>query len=159
MNVSTGHFYFLDESYFVDFPDLHLMSNKGLMQDRPCFYAFRDAINPIFWMIPFSSKLTKFKAEHAKKIAKHGRCDTIVFGKVLGFEKAFLIQNMCPVTKKYIKSEYLDSAANMPVRVDGRLEKKLIQAANRVLNLQRQGVKLIFPDILKIERELLKNFC
>ena len=34
---------------------------------------------------------------------KYHRCDTIVFGEVLGHEKAFLIQNMCPITEKYMK--------------------------------------------------------
>ena len=30
---------------------------------------------------------------------------------------------MCPITEKYMKNEYLDSVANIPVRVDGRSEK------------------------------------
>ena len=75
----------------------------------------------------------------------------------VGHEKAFLIQNMCPITEKYMKNEYLDSVSNIPVRVDGRLEKELKDKAGKVLALQRKGAKLIFPDVLSIEQELLKQ--
>ena len=57
--------------------------------------------------------------------------------------------------KKYIKNEYIDNRASVPVRIDGRFEAELINKAKRVLALQRKGVKLIFPDVLKIEKELL----
>lgn len=64
--------------------------------------------------------------------------------------------NMCPITEKYMKNEYLDSVANIRVRVDGRSEKELKDKAGKVLALQRKGAKLIFPDVLSIEQELLK---
>lgn len=105
-------------------------------------------------MIPFSSQISKFKEIHNNKIQKYKRCDTIVFGEVLGHEKAFLIQNMCPVISKYIKNEYIDSHANVPVRVNGVLEKELKEKASKVLALQRKGSKLIFPDVLAIEKKL-----
>ena len=137
----------------------YIMQNKekvnGQLHDRPCFYAFQDSNTQLFWMIPFSSQVSKFKGIYNKKMQKYHRCDTIVFGEVLGHEKAFLIQNMCPITEKYMKNEYLDSAANIPVRVDGRLEKELKDKAGKVLALQRKGAKLIFPDVLSIEQELL----
>lgn len=106
-------------------------------------------------MIPISSQVEKFREYYNSKVARYGKCDTIVFGEVLGFEKAFLIQNMCPITEKYVKNEYIDSRTSVPVRIDGRLESELINKAKRVLALQRTGVNLIFPDVLKIEREIL----
>ena len=107
------------------------------------------------WFLPPDAVKPKFKGIYNKKMQKYHRCDTIVFGEVLGHEKAFLIQNMCPITEKYMKNEYLDSAANIPVRVDGRLEKELKDKAGKALALQRKGAKLIFPDVLSIEQELL----
>lgn len=53
------------------------------------------------------------------------------FGTILGYEKAFLIQNMCPVSSKYIKNEYFDSQTNIPVRIDGVFEKNLIKKAKK----------------------------
>ena len=73
----------------------------------------------------------------------------------MGHEKAFLIQNMCPITEKYIKNEYYDSRARIPVRINGQLEKELKQKANKILALQRKGIKLIFPEVLVIEQKLL----
>ena len=151
----TGHFYFIKEQYFIDFPDPFLMQNKGPAHDRPCFYAFRDDKTGLYWMIPFSSQVEKFRRIYQKKAERYGRCDTIDFGYVLGREKAFLIQNMCPITKDYMKEEYIDRRANIPVRVDGVFEARLTQKARRVLVLQRRGAKLIYPDVLAIETRLL----
>lgn len=106
-------------------------------------------------MIPFSSQITKFRAYYNQKMSRYGKCDTITFGEVLGHEK-FLIQNMCPITSKYIKNEYIDRVVSVPVRINRIFEKELIEKAKRVLTLQRKGVKLIFPDVLAIEKELLK---
>lgn len=159
MAMNTGHFYYIEDQYFIDFPDDKLMRNKervdGKPHDRPCFYAFKDEGTGLYWMIPFSSQVEKFRGYYNSKVARYGKCDTITFGEVLGFEKAFLIQNMCPITEKYIKNEYIDGRASVPVRIDGRFEAELINKAKRVLALQRKGVKLIFPDVLKIEKELL----
>lgn len=54
-------------------------------------------------------------------------------------------------------NEYMDRRLLIPVRIDGRLETEIISKAKKVLALQRKGIKLIFPDVLKIERELLKR--
>jgi len=154
----NGHFYYITDQYFIDFPDPYLMQNKetinGQCHDRPCFYAFEDNTTGIYWMIPFSSQTGKFRPIYNKKIQKYHRCDTILFGKVLGHEKAFLIQNMCPITDEYMKNEYLDSVANVPVRVDGAFEQELLTKARKVLALQRKGSKLIFPDVIAIENKL-----
>lgn len=155
--MNAGHFYFIKDEYFRDFPDPYLMQNRGPTHDRPCFYAFQDLATEIFWLIPFSSKVEKFRLIYQTKTARYGRCDTIEFGQVLGYEKAFLIQNMCPITEDYVKEEYIDSRCALPVRVSGDLELRLIQKAKRVLALQRRGVRLIYPDVLVIEKRLLEK--
>lgn len=159
--MEVGHFYYIEDSYFKDFPDTHLMRNKetvnGQVHDRPCFYTFQDSSTGIYWLIPFSSQVSKFKKIYNNKIQKYKRCDTIVFGEVLGHEKAFLIQNMCPITSEYVKNEYIDSKSNIPVRVNGVLEKELKEKASKVLALQRKGSKLIFPNVLEIESKLINQ--
>ena len=39
--MEIGHFYYIDDQYFKDFPDPYLMQNKekvnGQLHDRPCF--------------------------------------------------------------------------------------------------------------------------
>ena len=159
--MKLGHFYFLSDDYFIKFPDSYLMSNKenvkGTVHDRPCFYAIYDISTSLYWLIPISSQLTKFKAIYHGKINRYGECDTIAFGKVLGYEKAFLIQNMCPVIPRYIKNEYIDSSANTPVRLDGVSEKEITKKAKKVLALHKKGIKLIFPDVRQIEKKLIEE--
>ncbi|WP_346874222.1 type III toxin-antitoxin system CptIN family toxin [Clostridium sp. UBA5988] len=159
MEIKNGNFYFIKENYFKKFDDKFLMKNKeiinGVVHNRPCYYAIKDKKNNIYWMIPISSKVDKYKKIYNEKIKKYGMCDTLHFGEVLGIEKAFLIQNMCPVTYEYINNEYCDAISNMPVRINNVLEKSVIGKAKRVLALQNQGKSFIFPDVLKIKNKLI----
>lgn len=45
--MDTGHFYFIKDQYFIDFPDTKLMQNKetvnGKTHNRPCFFL-------LFWI-------------------------------------------------------------------------------------------------------------
>ena len=63
---------------------------------------------------------------------------------------------MCPVTPIYIKKVYCDKDGN-PVRISENLARELRTRAKSVLIKQRKGIKLIFPDVLKIEKELIKD--
>ena len=156
--MNEGYFYYLTNQYFIDFPDPKLMTNKeaidGQAHDRPCFYAFKDEKTGLHWMIPFSSQIDKFSRIHDNKMKKFGKCDTILFGNVLGYKKAFLIQNMCPATKDYIKNQYFINNTTVPVQLDGKFKKELIKAAKKVLHLHKIGKPLIFPDVLEIEKKL-----
>ena len=157
--MDAGCFYYLRDQYFIDFPDDGLMQNKEYedkqLHNRPCFFAFRDKKNGLLWLIPISSKVSKYRAVYERTIARYGKCHTIVFGEVLGHEKAFLIQNMAPATEDYIDKQYLDSATLCPVRIDGRTEREIIKKARKVLEMERHGVKLLFPDVFEIEKKLL----
>ena len=86
--MDVGHFYFLSDKYFIDFPDKYLMRNhemvNGVPHNRPCFYAFEDEKTGLYWMIPFSSRTAKFHQIYQHKIQMHAHCDTILFGDVLG---------------------------------------------------------------------------
>ncbi|MBP3201730.1 MAG: hypothetical protein J6M39_08805 [Lachnospiraceae bacterium] len=157
--MDKGCFYFIKNEYFEEFKDPFLMTNKERVgeetHNRPCFYAFYEEKTKLFWMIPFSSKVDKFKKIYNDKISKYKVCDTIMFGNVLGHEKAFLLQNMCPIIDKYILNEYRD-INNIPVRVEEIFEKELISKAKKVLTLYRKGIKLIFPNVQIIENKLVK---
>jgi hypothetical protein len=139
------------------------MRNKeaigNVMHRRPCFFVFPDCRDEgIFWLVPISSQYEKFKALYDKKIARYGRCKTIRFGDVLGVRAAFLIQNMCPITMKYISEIYIDKKGN-PVRIDNRTERDVIVNAREVLARTERGVNLIFPDIQTIRAALIKEIA
>ncbi len=149
----TSQLYFLSDQYYLDFPDDKLMKNKdiidGVPRSRPCFYAFPDLKNPaIYWIVPISSKFEKFKKIEQEKIAKYGKCNTIRFGTVLGRNAAFLIQNMCPATEKYLTA-YIDKN-DVPIRIDNRIAEDVARNAREVLAIAKRGAKVVFPDVFKI---------
>ena len=145
--------YFLSNEYYQDFPDDKLMQNKdtidGVPHNRPCFFAFPDTRVPeIYWIVPISSRYEKYKRIEQDKIKKYGRCNTIRFGTVLGRNTAFLIQNMCPATEKYL-TPYIDKN-KQPIRIDGRVAADVEKNARSVLALAKRGAKVIFPDVFTI---------
>ena len=155
-------FYFIKEQYYIDFPDNGLMKNhetvNGNKHSRPCFYIFKDSSNPeIYWLIPISSKYQKYKDIHDKKVKRYGSCKTIVLGYVLNQKRAFLIQNMCPVTSKYIDEKYILNGAT--VTIGDKLRRKLYHSTKDTLFLyeKRNANYLIFPDVRKIKRELIRQ--
>ena len=149
--------YFLSDQYYQDFPDDKLMQNKdvinGAPHNRPCFFAFQDSkIAEIYWIVPISSRFEKFKRIEQAKIRKYGHCNTIRFGTVLGRNTAFLIQNMCPATSKYL-TPYIDKNKR-PIRIDGRVAADVEKNARNVLAMAKRGAKVIFPDVFKIYKGL-----
>lgn len=155
--MPRAQLYFLSNEYYQDFPDDKLMQNKdtidGVPYSRPCFFAFSDARIPeIYWIVPISSKYEKYKRIEQDKIKKYGRCNTIRFGTVLGRNTAFLIQNMCPATEKYL-TPYIDKN-KQPIQIDGRVAADIEKNARSVLALAKRGAKVIFPDVFTIFKGL-----
>ena len=149
--------FFLSDQYYQDFPDDKLMQNKdiinGTPHNRPCFFAFKDSkIADIYWIVPISSRYEKFKRIEQEKIKKYGHCNTIRFGIVLCRNTAFLIQNMCPATSKYLTA-YINKN-NCPIRIDNRIANDVEKNARHVLAMAKRGAKVIFPDVFKIYLEL-----
>lgn len=148
------HFYFISNSFYDDFPDPALMKNKEDGHKRPCFFAVQDD-EGLYWMIPISSKVEKFKKIYERKAKNSKRCDTIAFAMVLGNERAFLIQNMFPITEKYIADEYRQNSTGNPVMISEISAKEILEKFKRILALVKQGHKhFVFPDVLSIAERL-----
>lgn len=152
--------FFLSNQYYADFPDDKLMKNKdvinGVPHNRPCFFAFADSKHPeIYWIVPISSRYEKYRKLAQSKIEKYGRCNTIRFGTVLGRDTAFLIQNMCPATEKYLTA-YIDKN-HCPIRIDNRIAADVERNARDVLAIAKRGAKVVFPDVFKIYNDLVRQ--
>lgn len=155
--MNIGHFYFLKDKYYERFSECGLLMNKGENHKRPCFYAFQDAKTKLFWLIPLSSKVEKYHRIYERKVANNKKCDTIVFGEFLGKENVFLIQNICPVSDVYVDSEYVVTKEKVPAKINAVLESEIITKAKRVIALARHGVKVVYSDILNMEKDLLRE--
>ena len=163
MQINIGCFYFIKDSFFDIIDDLELMQNKENGNKRPCYYCFKSKkYDDIIWFIPVSTKIEKYqkiynyKIQKQIKLGKKPSIDTIVFGNVANTYSVFLIQNMFPVTKKYVESQYIKN--KVAIRLSNKLQKEVIYKANKVLNLYNHGMKnIIFPNVDKILEQLLSN--
>lgn len=163
MQIDVGCFYFIKDDFFDEIDDPELMQNKENGNKRPCYYCFKSKENDkIIWFIPISTKVDKYKKIYDKKIQKQielGKTpsiDTIVFGNVSNTYSTFLIQNMFPVTEKYIENKYIKN--NVAITLSNKLQQEIISKANKVLKLYKHGMKnIIFPDIDKILNKLLEE--
>ena len=139
------------------------MQNKENGNKRPCYYCFKSkTYDDIIWFIPVSTKIEKYqkiynyKIQKQIKLGKKPSIDTIVLGNVANTYSAFLIQNMFPVTKKYVESQYIKN--KVAIRLSNKLQTEVIYKANKVLNLYNHGMKnIIFPNVDKILEQLLSN--
>ena len=163
MQINIGYFYFIKDLFFEMIDDQELMKNKENGNKRPCYYCFKSKeYEDIIWFIPVSTKIDKYqkiynnKIQKQIKLGKNPSVDTIVFGNVANTYSAFLIQNMFPVTKKYVESQYIKN--RVPIRLSNKLKIEIIYKANKVLNLYKHGMKnIVFPNIDRILEQLLQN--
>ncbi len=62
MEIRQGYSYHIKEEFFDMIQDKYLMSNKENGNYRPHFYVIQDRKNPaLYWMIPISSQIEKYK--------------------------------------------------------------------------------------------------
>lgn len=155
MGVSVGKSYHIKDSFFSLVNDDKLMANKEGDNYRPHFFFFADPqIEGIYWAIPQSTRAAKYQALVQQKIAKYGKCNTIVIGNFGGRDNAFLIQNMFPIIEKYVDHEHTIGGSS--VNIHNTLSETIISNAKQVLSLYHRGYKLVFPDITRIY-DMMKN--
>lgn len=139
MILKTGYVYHIKDEYFEFAQDEKLMKNHENGSTRPTFFCIKDSENDIMWFIPMSSKTEKYKEIQNKKIQKNGICDTIVIGMYKRKEAAFLIQNMFPITEKYI--DHIDTIRNKAVPVVEGTQKEIIHKVNKIFKLKSRRNK------------------
>ena len=85
MEIKQGYSYHIKDEFFDMIQDKYLMSNKEGEKYRPHFLAIQDSKNKkLYWMIPISSQVEKYKLIIEKKKQKYGKCNTIIIGKFVG---------------------------------------------------------------------------
>ena len=141
----------------------YLKGNKG--GNRPHYYCFEDVKTGIYWMIPLSSQVAKYKRIIEKKENIKKPCDILhIVTLDDDRESVFLLQDMFPITENYIEREYT-IAGNHLVLTSEHTIKEIEQKARKVIGMLKRGVKFTptQPDVIKIweklsERILDNNF-
>lgn len=108
-------------------------------------------------MVPISSKTEKYKALYDETKKKYKRYDGLRFGYVNGKYRAFLIQNVCPVTEEYIDCQYMIENNTVPVTINDKLSAEINGIVRKVVRLNKRGVRIVLTDINYILNELNKT--
>ena len=152
MKIQTGYIYHIKDDFFNVVNDENLMTNHERGKKRPTYFTIKD--ENIFWFIPLSSKVEKYKKIVKNKIKKYGRCDTILIREILGNESAILLQNAFPTLEKYIDHVHmLDNGK--PAKVITSLKEEILDYFNYLMKLKSKGINLFFTDIDKIKKQML----
>lgn len=159
MKHKENHLYFIKDEHFAKYSKYGLFYSPRTNEkkDRPHFLCFKNK-NNVYWVIPLSSKVSKYKKEYNKEVAKYRRSLKFHFAKVSGIENAFLIQNAFPVPSYYIKKEYMKDKRSVLLENQSDI-KAINQKLKSFLHQISKGV--IFynsqPDVLSLEKEIIQD--
>jgi hypothetical protein len=138
--------------------DPNLKGNK--QGNRPHYYCFQDDNDGIYWMIPLSSKVEKFRRIIEQRKNQGKPCDTLHIIKLDNDrENAFLIQDMFPITKKYVERTYTIAGNHLMLTSEHEV-KALERKARKIKKLIFNGVKFMptQPDVMSIYKKLINEF-
>ena len=156
MNIQSGFYYHIKDMFFDEIQDNTLMANKEDGNYRPHYLAIQDAGHPeIYWMVPVSSKYSKYKKIYDHQVAKYKKCTKIVLGKCNGWDAAFLIQNAFPSTADYF--DHIHTSKGVPLSLHGGTAKLIADNLQYNLRLHKRGVSLFFADIDRIYALMVKK--
>lgn len=153
--IEISGLYIIDDQYFMDFPNDRYMWNKG--EARPHYYAIQDS-DGIFWMIPLSSKVEKYRAkiDATEKAHGNGSCIMYYIAPIHGQERAILICDMFPVSDKYILRPYTISGVPYVIRNES-IRKAINTKAKRYLSMVKRGILKSPLNILETKQKILES--
>ncbi len=152
--MKKAGFYIIKDTFFEDMDEPYLKGNKA--GNRPHYYCFEDVKTGIYWMIPLSSQVAKYKGIIEKKKNIKKPCDILhIVTLDDDRESVFLLQDMFPIIEDYIEREYT-IAGNHLILTSEHTIKEIEQKARKVIGMLKRGVKFTptQPDVIKIWRKL-----
>lgn len=146
--------YIVKDEYFEKFPSKKYMDNKG--ENRPHYYAVRDS-DGLYWMVPISSKVEKFKAKITEVEAKAGagKCFLFAVAHVAGRERAFIISEMFPVTEEYILRPYTVQGQPLVIQ-NTETQRSMRKKALRFLSMVERGAIKSPLNVMETKKKLLE---
>ena len=134
MEIKQGYVYHIKDEYFKVANDEKLMKNHEGKSSRPNYFCIKNEANEIMWFIPMSSKVEKYRKIIKTKIEKYNKCDTIVIGNYRGKDHAFLIQNIFPITPKYI--DHIDTVDGKALKVASQTRTEISNKVEKIFKLK-----------------------
>ena len=157
ITINQGFVYHIKDSYFEVAQDNMLMRNHEGGAYRPTYICIKDDKTNLFWAIPMSRQVEKYKKVVDKDIKLYGNCVKILIARYGETQSAFLFQNMFPIIEKYI--DHIHTIGGNPVQVDSSVKEKVTQIFKENIRLHKRGVKVIFTDIDRLVKLMLDEFA
>ncbi len=153
--IKENRLYFVKDEFFDKVQDANLKMNKEETA-RPHYFPFVDSKTGLYWLIPCSSRIEKYKDIIEKKKEKNKPHNHIQIIKVNGKEEAFLYQDMFPILPKYIADPYKNKYGIFEIKNETVI-KQINENSVKIIKLLRHGLKFTptQPDILRIEKIML----
>ena len=156
--MKENGFYIIKDKFFDDMKDVYLKGNKK--GNRPHYYCFKDTEKGIYWVIPMSSRVEKYKKIIKSKEERGKSCDILHIAKLdNNKESVFLIQDMFPVIDEYIEREYTICGNHLRITSEN-LSKEIDKKAKKIFNLLKKGIRFMptQPDVMLIYKNLINRF-
>lgn len=153
MEIKQGYAYHIKDEYFDVAKNPYLMKNRENGKYRPTMYCIKDDKYELYWMIPISSQYDKYAFIRDELMSKGKKCKGIVLGEYDGRKAAFLIQNMFPVTARYI--DHVHTRNGNPVPVNKKLQDKIKRNAKSLILMSEKGIKVTFTDVIELRNKFI----
>ena len=148
--IKPGYVYHIKDLYFDVAKDDKLMRNHDGSAHRPTYYCMKDEKTGLLWVVPMSGRIDKYNAIIEKDVTRYGSCIKIWVARYGDGQSAFLFQNMFPILPKYI--DHIHTVAGIPMAVNHAVQEEIIKRFKEIRRLYSRGVKMVFPDITRLER-------
>lgn len=149
----SGKFYFVKKEFYERFADCNLMTNKAHgFHGRPCYFALK--VDNLKWLVPISSQVEKYQKIYDEKILRYRNYDGIKFGYVNGQRRAFLLQNLFPITSFYLDNVYFINGGKVAATVNKKFAVEIEKAVRKILLMRAKGIRITLTDIDKIISKL-----
>ena len=152
-DIKPGYVYHIKDLLFETVKDVKLMQNREGGAYRPAYYCLKDDKTGLLWVVPMSWRVDKYNAIIEKDNVRYGRCLKILVARYGDGQSVFLFQNMFPILPKYF--DHIHVVNQNPVPVNTRLQALIYRNFREVLRLHRRGIRIVFPDITRIEQIML----
>jgi hypothetical protein len=157
LEITLGKLYFVSDAFFKKVDDPFLKINYDETK-RPHYFAVKDPVTELYWLVPCSSRVEKFETIIRTRRARGKPTDGIKLVTIQDKNTALLFQDMFPVAAHYIEAPYI--RGGQAVRIaDPKVIADLEKNAKKVLSLLRHGVRFTptQPDVFRIEGLMLEE--
>jgi len=157
MIVNSGEFCFVSDSFFTSVNDPYLKINYPTTK-RPHYLAVYDAITDFYWLVPCSSKISKYTNIILERKSKNKPTNIFCIIKIQNIDMALLFGDMFPVSSKFIASPYIKAGTVVKLSDPHKIA-ALEKNAHKIIKMLLRGVKFspTQPDIRRIIEFLEKD--